>query len=82
MIGSSNDEANCPHKLLVTNTQVQKICKAFANGSSTNITFSKTLLSKNLQSGGLIFAPPNISNPFVAPIKEFVSLANSIGKES
>ena len=39
--GSSNEETNFPHKLLLTNTQVSKICKAFANGSSTNIKFSE-----------------------------------------
>ena len=40
--GDSNDENNFPHKLLLTNTQISKIRKAFANGSSTNIKFSKT----------------------------------------
>ena len=52
MIGSSNDETNFPHKLSLSNTQVSKIRKAFANGSSTNIKFSKTQLSKMIQSGG------------------------------
>ena len=32
MIGNSNDETNFPHQLLLTDTQVSKICKAFANG--------------------------------------------------
>ena len=32
LMGSSNDETNFPHKLLLTNTQVSKIHKAFANG--------------------------------------------------
>ena len=50
LIGSSNDETNFPHKLLLTNIQVSKIRKAFANGSSANITFSKTHLSKMIQS--------------------------------
>ena len=50
LIGSSNDETNFPHKLLLTNMQVSKIRKAFANGSSANITFSKTHLSKMIQS--------------------------------
>ena len=54
--GDSNDENNFPHKLLLTNTKVSKICKAFANGASTNIKFSKTQLHKIGQSGGL-FAP-------------------------
>ena len=39
---NSNDETNFPHKLLLTNTQVSKIRKAFANGSSANIKVSKT----------------------------------------
>ena len=51
MIGSSNDETNFPHKLLLSNTQVSKICKAFANGLSANIKFSKIQLSKMIQSG-------------------------------
>ena len=31
MIGNSDDEANFPHKLLLTNRQVANVCKAFAN---------------------------------------------------
>ena len=43
LIESSNDETNFPHKSwLLTNTQVSKIPKAFAIGSSANIKFSKT----------------------------------------
>ena len=42
LIRNSNDETNFPHKLLLTDTQVSKICKAFANGLSANIKFSKT----------------------------------------
>ena len=33
LIGKSNNKTNFPHKLLLTHTQVPKICKAFANGS-------------------------------------------------
>ena len=33
----SNLENNSPHKLLLTNTQVSKLCKPFANNSSANI---------------------------------------------
>ena len=36
VVGDSNDENNFPHKLLLTNKQVSKLCKAFANGSSAN----------------------------------------------
>ena len=38
-IGSSNDETSFPHNLLLTDTQVSKIRKAFTNGSSANIKF-------------------------------------------
>ena len=31
-VGESNDETNFLHKLLLSNTQVSKICKAFGNG--------------------------------------------------
>ena len=41
-VGESNDEANFPHKLLLTSIPVSMIRKAFANGSSANIKFSKT----------------------------------------
>ena len=37
LIGNSNDETNFPHKLLLTDTQILKIRKAFANGSSAII---------------------------------------------
>ena len=50
LIGNSNDETNFPHKILLTGAQISKICKAFPNGSSANIKFSKTQLSK-MQSG-------------------------------
>ena len=42
VIGDSNDENNFLHKLLLTNTQVARLCKAFANNSSANIKFPKT----------------------------------------
>ena len=54
IIGDSNDENNFSHKLLLTNTQFSKIRKAFANGSSANIKFSKTQLFEIVQSGGIL----------------------------
>ena len=54
LFGSSNDETNIPHKLLLTNTQVSKIERAFANSSSANIKFSKSQLSKMMQLGGIL----------------------------
>ena len=50
VVGDSNDIINSPHELLLTNTQISKICKVFANVSSANIKFSKTQLSKTVQS--------------------------------
>ena len=44
--GDSNDENNFPSKLLLTNTQVSKLHKAFPNGSSANIKLSNTQLHK------------------------------------
>ena len=53
-VGESNDETNFPHKLILTITQVLKVRKAFANGSSANIKLSKTALSKMVQLGGFL----------------------------
>ena len=49
MIGDSNDEANFPHKLLLTDRQIYSIRKAFSNNSSVDIKISKTQLSKMIQ---------------------------------
>ena len=46
MIGNSNDNTNFPHELLLTNRQVENICKAFANHLSTDIKLSKIQLTK------------------------------------
>ena len=32
VIGNSNDEYNFSHELLLTNPQIWRLCKAFANG--------------------------------------------------
>ena len=54
MIGDSNDKANFPHELLLTDRQVSSIRKAFSNNSSADIEFSKNQLSKMIQSGGFL----------------------------
>ena len=51
MIGESNDKGNFPHELLLTDRKISSIRKAFSNNSSANIKFSKTQLSKMIQSG-------------------------------
>ena len=50
MISDSNDKGNFLHELLLTKRQVSSIRKAFANNSSADIKFSKTQLSKMIQS--------------------------------
>ena len=52
MIG--DDGNNFPHKLLLTDRQVENLCKAFENYFSTDIKLSKTQLSKTIQSGGFL----------------------------
>ena len=54
IIGDSNDENNFPHKLVLTNTQVSKLCKAFASNYSANIKLSKTHLNEIGPSGGFL----------------------------
>ena len=49
MVSNSNDNANFPHELLLTNRQVANIRKAFTNHSSINIKLSKTQLSKMIK---------------------------------
>ena len=50
VIGNSNAEYNFPHKLLLTNTQVLRLCKAYANNSSVDIKSSGWFLGKLLGS--------------------------------
>ena len=57
VIWDSKDENNFQHKLLLTNTQVLKLQKAFANNYLANIKLSKTQLHKIVQSGGFLVRP-------------------------
>ena len=50
VVGDSNGENNFLHKMLVTNTQVSKLRKAFANNSSANVKLSKNQSHKIGQS--------------------------------
>ena len=54
MVGDYNDKTNFPHELVLTDRQVSSIRKAFANNLSTDVKFSKTQLSKMIQSGGIL----------------------------
>ena len=53
VIDNSEDETNFPHKLLLTNTQVANLCKAFVNNALTVIKLSKAQLTK-IQKGGFL----------------------------
>ena len=57
MVRDFNDETNCLHKLLLTDTQVSTLHKAFPSGSSFDIKFPKIQLSKMVQFGGFIPLP-------------------------
>ena len=40
IVGDSNDKNSFLHKLLLTNTQVSKLCKAFSNNWLANVKLS------------------------------------------
>ena len=42
VVGDSNYKTNLPHKLLLPNTQISKLCKPFTNGLSANIKLTNT----------------------------------------
>ena len=54
VIGDSIDGTNFPNKSLLTDRQVSRLCKAFGNNLSANITLSKTRLSETVKSGGFL----------------------------
>ena len=51
---TGDNESTFPHKLLLTNTQIPNLCKAFANYLSTDIKLSKTQLATVIQSVGFL----------------------------
>ena len=46
LVRNSHNKTNFPHRLLLTNTQVLRLQKAFPNDSSADIKFSRTHLLK------------------------------------
>ena len=75
-IRNPNDETSFPDELLLTDTQVSKICQAFANGSSANIKFSKTQLSKILLLGGFLLGPVYILIHLLNQLKNYIHFLN------
>ena len=57
-----------------------KVRKAFANGSSTKIKFSKSQLSKMLQSAAVIRDIPVFGNILSSVAKKGTDMAASVGK--
>ena len=53
MPDNSYDDTSFPLKLLLTDAQVSRLCKAFANNLPAKIKLSKTHLSKIAQLGWL-----------------------------
>ena len=58
MVGNSDDEANFPHKLLLTNRQTLSLRKAFSNRTSVDIKLSKAQLTKMQRGRFLEFLMP------------------------
>ena len=78
MIGNSDDEANFPHKLLLTNRQVANARKAFANHTSTDIKLSKAQLNKMKKSGLLRFLAPLLKSGLHL-LKSVIKLLGMLG---
>ena len=78
VIGDSNDETDFPNKLLLTNTQVSRICKAFTNSLSANIKLSKIQLSRIAQSGGFFLIINNLRVPIMRASLEITSIGDRI----
>ena len=78
LIRNFNDETNFAHKILLIDTEVLKIRKAFENGWSANIKFSKTQLSKMIQSGKVIRHIPIFENILSIVAKKATDIARNL----
>ena len=78
MIGNSDNEANSPHKLFLTNRQVANIRKAFASHPSTDIKFSKAQLTK-MQIGGFLRFLALLLKSGLLLLKSVVKLLGMLG---
>ena len=80
VVGENNDDISFWPKILLTDTQLSKLCKAFANGSSANIKLSKAQLNKTGQSGGFLgrLIGPLLKTGFPLIKNVFKPLAKSV----
>ena len=65
----------------MTGTQVSKISKVFANGSSANIKFSKPQLSQMIQSGGFLTDISSVTSTLDNIFKFAFKVKNSYSNE-
>ena len=79
LIRNSNNETNFPHKFLLTDPQVLKIC-AFANGSSANIKFLQTQFSKIVQLEWVLLDMTIFGNILLSVAKKGTDLARDLRK--
>ena len=70
MIGNSDDEANFPHKLLLTNRHILSLRKAFNIHTLADIKFSKAQLTKIQKGRFLRFLAPLLKSGL--PLLKFV----------
>ena len=54
VIGDSTDETNIPHRTLLTDTQVPRMCKGSVDNWLANIKISKTQLVKMVKLGEIL----------------------------
>ena len=80
IVGENNDDISFWPKILLTDTQLSKLCKAFGNGSSANIKLSKAQLNKTGQSGGFLgrLIGPLLKTGFPLIKNVFKPLAKSV----
>ena len=79
-IENSNDETNFSHKLILADTQVSKVRKAFANGLSANKNFSKTQLPNIIQSRVILGELLVVS--YEAETQELIKTAPELTKDA
>ena len=78
MVGNSDDEANFPHQLLLTNRQISSLRKAFTNYTSVDIKLSKTQLTKMQLGEFLKFLMPLLKSGLPL-LKSVVKLLGMLG---
>ena len=82
MVDNSDDEANFPHKLLLTNRQALILRKAFANHTSVDIKLSKAQLTKMQKGRFLKFLMPLLKSGLPFPLLSSSATDAAINKKN